>query len=117
MSNGLSEDWMNTREGRTTPNGNVNWLRHRLGSEAALIDEAILEGRHTATDIAVILARAFPEKKKSPSRWLRRVLEEHVPHLQQTWNGGATGQVPHNLVVKTEGVLRFDVSRRPPPLD
>lgn len=100
MSNGISSDRFNTCNGNTKPHDQRrNWLRHRLDTEAARIDDLILSGAFTIDEMAGILADEFSHKRKSHKRWIDRIIKEHIPHLENTVSGGATGQTPHGLEV------------------
>jgi len=108
MSGGKPEDWDKTKEQieRRKPQS-VNWLRHSIGSEAALIDEMLLDAAHTKEDIARKLMERFPSDKSLASMIGR--VSSHFNHLQTHWNGTMP---PHLLKLKEDanGRWSFDLS-------
>jgi len=113
MTNGLKEDWFNTKEQLKNPNpikGGKTWLRHKEGAKAGTIDVMILEGRHTISDIADELYRSCPDKRSLATQV--QFVKGHIEHLQsgEGW-GDADGREPHYLKIRIDSNRRvmFDL--------
>ena len=110
MSNGNEDDWGNTITQIKNPDPIKNgrtWLRHREDTEAAAIDQMILQGTYTIDEM---INELTPRKAKTRDHWRRRI-EGHIEHLQggDSW-GGARGQIPHKLkIASVAGRYRFDM--------
>lgn len=113
MSNGRPGDWaatqaeMKRRGSRSdAANHGKNWLRHGRGTEAAMIDSMLLEGRYSLDDMIDQLDEEFSEKKKTRRRWEKRI-RSHFEHLQHS----DAGQIPHNCkLTEIDGIWRFATS-------
>ena len=83
-----------------------NWLRHSPGSQAAAIDQMILEGKYTIQDMADILDEEFGVINRKIR--IKRI-ENHFGHLQDLYNGSMK---PHRLRLKNlDGIWKFDVKQ------
>lgn len=115
MSSGRVGDWQATKEQkiiRSSESPSINWLRHRLNSQAATIDEMILDGGYTIENIAERL-NYIESRKFNISHRIRRI-RDHIAHLQDgigDSRGKSHGMKPHDLKVKSnsQGHLSFDI--------
>jgi hypothetical protein len=107
MTSGQGNDWEETQKQIANPAPIINgktWLRHRVDSQAGLIDQMLLEGAYSVEDIARELNRRFTPR--SLAARMQRV-RNHIGHLQ---GGNAAGVKPHKLRLKeVKGKWRFDV--------
>jgi hypothetical protein len=73
-----------------------NWLRHGQGTQAAHIDQLLLEGNHTIPEMAAIVDCTAKR------------IHDHLDHLREFWNGTME---PHHLslVEDSQGRWRFGV--------
>lgn len=115
MSSGRVGDWQATKEQkriRKSENPSINWLRHRINSQAAIIDEMILEGGFTIENIADRL-NAVESKKYSITHRIRRI-NDHIAHLKDgvgDSRGKSHGMKPHDLKIRknAQGHLSFEL--------
>jgi hypothetical protein len=77
---------------RTPPVDGLNWLRHGVDTQPALIDEMLLAGTYTLQQMGAELNVHFPPAQALDSR-IRRI-RDHFGHLQERWN---RGMAPHRL--------------------
>jgi len=101
MSHGIETDYYDTLQQLKKPDpikGGKTWLRHRVNSQAAIIDLMILEGKYSKRDIAIAL-----ENKTNCVDPLKRI-ERHIDHLQNADGVDAwTGNIPHKCKIKEIG--------------
>ena len=112
MSKGEPSDLDATRQQlieRSLPENGVNWLRHRLGSSAAEIDEMVLAGQYTRGDIVEHLRVLDAQRGPSVANPDGRV-SDHLKHLG--FEDSPHHAEPHRLpiVEDANGRLSFDIS-------
>lgn len=106
MSAGIEADYCATLRQLRKPNpikDGKTWLRHRINSQAAIIDLMILEGKYSKKIIACEL-----ESKTNCTNPVARI-ERHIDHLQKADGVDAwTNNIPHKCKIKeVNGILMF----------
>jgi hypothetical protein len=102
MSSGEREDRGKTekhmKEKKPCANGK-NWLRHREASQAALIDDMLLEGKYSLGEMASELNRRFGQRPASKRN--QRIMD-HIRHLRTSYDEPdyPEGQKGHGLQVE-----------------
>lgn len=99
MSRGLPGDLALTRKQMkqpVKPTGKRNWLRHTLGSQAALLDELLLQGGYTINQMAHQIS-PLSVRNKGNIPILEFRVRQHLAHLQEEWNGP---MAPHQLKLR-----------------
>ncbi|MEW6027652.1 MAG: hypothetical protein AB1599_10230 [Planctomycetota bacterium] len=111
MSGGNHNDVQNTKyhlRTRSKSTGNENWLRHDLNTQAAYIDELLIEGA-TIDEIARDLVKKGFDRNHKGIDIMRNRVRRHLDHLQRSYKEEKEPGHGLSLICKY-GIYKFDLS-------